>query len=332
MATLITGGAGYIGSHMAYALLDSGAEAVVVDDLSAGFEWLVPRQMQLIKGNFSDTALMADIFTRHRIDSIVHFAASVSVPESFEDPLYYYRNNTIRAHALIACAIKHGIRHFIFSSTSAVYGSGAPTPTSEDAATEPKSPYGRSKLMTEQILRDAAAVSGLRYVILRYFNAAGGDPELRTGQSTRNATHLIKVAVQAGLGKRPGIEVFGVDYPTPDGTCIRDYIHVTDLVAAHVAAMRYLMGGGQSQIFNCGYGRGHSVLQVVEAVKRVIGSDFAVKYGPRRRGDCPISIAAADRIRSQLGWTPRYDDLDTIVAHTVAWEQHLSHLRATEKL
>jgi UDP-glucose 4-epimerase len=325
MTVLITGGAGYIGSHMAYKFLDAGEKIVVIDDLSTGFKWLLPGNVPFINGNVSDPELLASIFEQHDIDSIIHFAASIVVPQSIADPLGYYRNNTINSHALIECAVKHGIRHFIFSSTSAVYGSTAPTPTTEDAATEPESPYGWSKLMTERMLRDVGDVSGLRYLILRYFNACGADPGLRTGQATVNATHLIKIAVETGLGKRPEMQVFGTDYPTPDGTCIRDYIHVSDLVAAHADALRYLRAGGASQILNCGYGKGHSVLQVIETVKRVIGSDFKVKYGPRRPGDRPISIAASDRIRSLLAWRPRYDNLDTIITHAVAWERYLSN-------
>jgi UDP-glucose 4-epimerase len=324
MTILITGGAGYIGSHMACELLDAGEKFVVLDDLSTGFQWLLPPHVPFIKGNVGDPALLSNIFKQHDVDSIIHIAASIVASQSIADPLSYYRNNTINSHALIACAVEHGIRHFIFSSTSAVYGSAAPTPTTEDAATEPESPYGWSKLMTEQILRDAANASGLRYAILRYFNACGADPGLRTGQATTNADHLIKIAVQTGLGKRQSIEVFGTDYPTSDGTCIRDYIHVSDLVAVHADALRYLREGGVSQILNCGYGKGHSVLQVIETVKRVIGSDFEVKQAPRRPGDRPASIAASDRIRSLLAWKPRYDNLDTIVAHAVAWERHLA--------
>jgi UDP-glucose 4-epimerase len=324
MTVLITGGAGYIGSHMAYELLSSGEKIVVLDNLSTGFEWLLPHGVPFIKGNVGDATLLTSIFKQHAIDSIIHFAASIVVPESFADPLGYYRNNTINAHALIECAVNHGVRYLIFSSTSAVYGSTVPTPITEDTATEPESPYGWSKLMTERILRDVGDVTGLRYAILRYFNASGADPGLRTGPSTVNPTHLIKIAVETGLGKRPEMEVYGTDYPTPDGTCVRDYIHVSDLVAAHADALRYLRTGGTSHILNCGYGNGHSVLEVIDTVKRVIGSDFKVKYGPRRPGDRPISIAASDKIRSLLAWKPRYENLDTIIAHTVAWERHLS--------
>jgi UDP-glucose 4-epimerase len=324
MAVLVTGGAGYIGSHLAYQLSDAGEKFVVVDDLSTGFEWVLPRHVPFIRGNVGDKALLATIFKRHAIDAIFHFAGSVVVPQSVADPLGYYRNNTVNSLALIECARTYGIRHFIFSSTSAVYANNAPTPTTEQAATEPDSPYGWSKLMTERMLRDLGAVSELRYVILRYFNACGADPELRSGQSTLNATHLIKVAVEAGLGKRPGVDVFGTDYPTPDGTCIRDYIHVSDLVSAHADALRYLRKGGASEILNCGYGNGHSVLQVIETVKRAVGFDFKVTPAPRRPGDRPVSIAASDRIRSLLAWKPQYDNLDTIVAHTVAWERYLA--------
>jgi len=324
MTVLITGAAGYIGSHMAYELLDAGEKIVALDDLSTGFEWLVPRQVPFIKGNAGDPALLAGIFKQHGVDSIIHFAASISVPQSFADPLGYYWNNTVNAHALIACAIEHGIRHFIFSSTSAVYGGAVATPTPETAATEPESPYGWSKLITERMLRDTGDAAGMRYAILRYFNACGADPGLRTGQVAVDTSHLIKVAVETALGKRPAMDVFGTDYPTPDGSCIRDYIHVSDLVAAHSGALRYLRAGGASQILNCGYGAGYSVLQVIEAVKRVTGSDFKVKLGPRRPGDRPVSIAASDRIRSLLGWNPRYDNLDTIIGHTAAWQRQLA--------
>ena len=324
MTVLITGGAGYIGSHMTYALLDAGETFVVLDDLSTGFEWLLPSHVQFIKGNVGDTALLSDVFKRHGINSIIHFAGSIVVPQSVADPLGYYRNNTVNSHALIESAVKHGIRHFIFSSTSAVYDSEAPTPITEDAATAPESPYGWTKLMTEQMLRDVGAASDLRYASLRYFNACGCDPALRTGQATANATHLIKIAVETALGKRPAMDVFGTDYRTPDGTCIRDYVHVSDLVVAHAKALRYLRDGGASQILNCGYGKGHSVLQVIETVKRVTGSNFKVNRAPRRPGDRPISIAASDRIRSLLAWQPQYDNLETIVAHMVAWERHLS--------
>jgi UDP-glucose 4-epimerase len=260
----------------------------------------------------------------HEVDTIIHFAASIVVPDSVRDPLGYYRNNTANSRSLIASAVDAGVRHFIFSSTAAVYGNPAQVPVDEDAPTIPMSPYGTSKLMTELMLRDVAAAHQLGYVALRYFNVAGADPQMRTGQSTPGATHLIKVAVQTALGLRPSLQVFGTDYPTADGTCIRDYIHVTDLVAAHALALKHLRAGGASMTLNCGYGRGYSVLEVLESVKRVFGANFPVDYAPRRAGDPTSIVAKASRIRERLHWTPQLDDLDTIVSHALAWERRLS--------
>jgi UDP-glucose 4-epimerase len=262
------------------------------------------------------------------VTEIIHFAASIVVPDSVRDPLGYYRNNTMNARTLLEAAVQTGVRHFIFSSTAAVYGNPASVPVAEAAALAPMSPYGNSKLMTEIMLRDVAAAYPLQFVILRYFNVAGADPQLRTGQSTVGATHLIKVAVETALGLRPHIEVFGTDYPTPDGTCIRDYIHVTDLARAHSAALAHLRNGGGNETFNCGYGHGYSVLEVIDAVKRVGGRDFAVKLSQRRPGDPAAIVADATRIRSQLGWAPQFDDLDTIVSHALAWEDRLIGVRA----
>ena len=329
MTILVTGGAGYIGSHMVHALVDAGERVVVLDDLSTGFDWAVAPGAVLVNGDTGDQALVAKLIAEHGIHSIIHFAASVVVPESVTDPLKYYRNNTANSRSLIECAVKGGVRRFIFSSTAAVYGNPAHIPVSEDDPPAPMSPYGFSKLMTETILRDAGAAHGLDYVILRYFNVAGADPQLRTGQSTRTATHLIKVAAETALGLRDRIEVFGADYPTRDGTCIRDYIHVSDLIAAHADALAYLARGGAPAIFNCGYGHGFSVLDVIDTVKRVSGVDFRVDYGPRRPGDPAEIVAAPQHIRHTLGWKPRFDDLPTIVAHALAWQRKLSERNAS---
>jgi UDP-glucose 4-epimerase len=323
MTTLVTGGAGYIGSHMVHALADAGEPAIVLDNLSTGFDWAIPQSVPLVVGESGDQALVGRLIEQYEIDAIIHFAASIVVPDSVSDPLGYYRNNTVNSRALIESAIKGGVRHFIFSSTAAVYGNPAKVPVDEDCATAPVSPYGSSKLMTEIMLRDAGIAHGLGYVILRYFNVAGADPRARTGQSTKGATHLIKVAVETALGRRTKMDVFGTDYPTPDGTCIRDYIHVTDLVAAHSDALAYLRRGGHSAILNCGYGRGFSVLEVIDTVKRIAKVDFCVDLSGRRPGDPAQIVAASDRIRSVLGWQPKLDDLDTIVTHALAWERKL---------
>jgi UDP-glucose 4-epimerase len=327
MTVLVTGGAGYIGSHMVHELVDRGERAVVVDNLSTGFPWAIPAGVTLVKGETGDGDQMRAVIHEHDVDAIIHFAASVVVPDSVRDPLGYYGNNTASSRTLIEAAVKAGVRHFIFSSTAAVYGNPATVPVAEDAALAPMSPYGSSKLMTEIMLRDAGFAHGLAHVILRYFNVAGADPELRTGQSTKGATHLIKVAVETALGLRPRIEVFGTDYATPDGSCIRDYIHVSDLVRAHSAALTHLRAGGASATFNCGYGHGASVLEVIEAVKRVSGHDFTVKLSGRRPGDPAAIVADAARIRRELGWTPQFDDLTTIVEHALAWERRLAATR-----
>ena len=266
---------------------------------------------------------------QQRIDAIIHFAASVVVPDSVRDPLGYYLNNTANSRSLIECAINNGVQHFIFSSTAAVYGNPTESPVSEEAPTQPISPYGRSKLMSEIILRDAAKAHGLNYAILRYFNVAGADPQCRTGQSSIGATHLIKVAVETALGLRPKLEVFGLDYPTPDGSCIRDYIHVSDLTRAHSDALRQLRSGASSRTLNCGYGHGFSVLEVIETVKRVSGVDFKVEIAERREGDPAQIVANSQQARTILGWEPRYDDLSTIVTHALAWERELVRRRST---
>ena len=323
MPVLVTGGAGYIGSHMVLALLDAGRDVVVLDNLSTGADWIVPDPARLVVGNAGDKETVARVIKDYGIDAIAHFAASIIVPESVVKPLDYYRNNTVAGHALIETAIEAGVRRFLFSSTAAVYGMSEESPLGEDASLAPISPYGSSKLMVEQMLRDAARAHDLRYVALRYFNVAGADPQGRAGQSTPRATHLIKVACEAAVGRRNHLEIYGTDYPTPDGTCIRDYIHVSDLADAHLLALDHLEGGGENLVLNCGYGRGYSVREVIDTVKRVCGVDFEVRLADRRAGDPAVLVARADRIRETLGWRPKLDDLDAIVAHAYAWEKAL---------
>ena len=323
MSVLVTGGAGYIGGHMALELADAGEKTVIVDNLSTGFAWAVPATATLVVGDFGDAELIARVIDEHEVNSIAHFAAKIIVPESVSDPLGYYLNNTCNARSLIECAVRKGVRNFIFSSTAAVYGETTSEPVAENAALNPMSPYGRSKLMVEWMLADAGRAHDLRHVVLRYFNVAGADPQGRLGQSTPNATHLIKRAVQTALGRHAALDVFGEDYPTPDGTCLRDYIQVTDLIDAHLAALAYLRGGGPSLTCNCGYGRGYSVRQVVEVVKRVSGVDFRVNSAPRRAGDPAAIVAKADLVRRELGWRPRRDNLDEIVKQALDWERRL---------
>jgi UDP-glucose 4-epimerase len=330
MTVLVTGGAGYIGSHMVLELADAGEPVVVLDNLSTGFRWAVAEGVPLVVGESGDQMLVARLIRQHRIDAIIHFAASIVVPDSVREPLAYYRNNTVNSRALIECAVDNGVRHFIFSSTAAVYGNPAEIPVPENAPTAPISPYGWSKLMSEIMLRDAGHAHGLGHVILRYFNVAGADPACRAGQSTKAATHLIKVAVETALGLRDKLDVFGVDYPTPDGTCIRDYIHVSDLVRAHSDALRYLRSGAPSLTLNCGYGHGFSVLDVVDTVKRVSGVDFKVEIAPRREGDPARIVADSQKARAALRWQPRFDALSTIVAHALAWERKLMKRRAAQ--
>jgi UDP-glucose 4-epimerase len=324
MTVLVTGGAGYIGSHTVLELLDAGEPSpIVLDDLSTGFRWSVPDGAPLVVGDFGDESLVSELIERHKVDEIIHFAAKIVVPDSVADPLGYYLNNTAKARTLLATSVARGVKRFIFSSTAAVYGDPLHNPVTEDESLKPVSPYGRSKLMVEWMLEDTARAHGLAYVALRYFNVAGADPKGRSGQSTPNATHLIKVAVQAALGLRPKLQVFGDDYPTPDGTCVRDYIQVTDLSRAHLDALRYLRDGGANLTANCGYERGFSVLEVIESVKRVSGVDFDVEMAPRRPGDPAAIVAANERIRRTLGWTPQYDNLDEIVRQALEWEKHL---------
>jgi UDP-glucose 4-epimerase len=323
MTILVTGGAGYIGSHMVHELVDAGEPVVVLDNLSTGFRFLIPGGVPFVPGSTGDRDLVAKALRQHGVTAIIHFAASIVVPDSVRDPLGYYRNNTMNTCTLLDAAVEAGVKQFIFSSTAAVYGNPEHVPVREDAPTAPISPYGTSKLMSEIMLHDTGKAHGLRFVALRYFNVAGADPKGRTGQSTPAATHLIKVACEAALGKRAKIDVFGTDYPTPDGTCIRDYIHVSDLARAHSAALAYLRRGGASVTFNCGSGRGASVFEVIESVRRVSGREFPVEIGGRRPGDPATLVANVDRIHKTLDWQPRFQDLDTIVSHAFAWEKRL---------
>ena len=328
MAILVTGGAGYIGSHMVHELADAGEQVVVLDNLSTGFRYLMPNQIPVVVGSTGDRDLLTQALAKHRVDAIIHFAASIVVPDSVRDPLGYYLNNTMNTCILLDAAVHAGVKQFIFSSTASVYGNAETTPVREDAPTRPISPYGSSKLMSEIMLHDAARAHGMRFVVLRYFNVAGADPKLRTGQASPNATHLIKVACEAALGRRATLEVFGTDYPTPDGTCVRDYVHVSDLARAHSAALAYLRRGGASATFNAGYGRGHSVLEVLDAVKRAAGKDFPVTIAPRRPGDPVALVADVARMRATLDWRPQFDNLDTIVSHALAWERRLGSKRS----
>jgi UDP-glucose 4-epimerase len=323
MAVLVTGGAGYIGSHMVLELLDRGEQVVVLDDLSTGFWWAIPAEVKFVQGDVGDQELVEQTIRAHDVTEIAHFAARIVVPESVADPLGYYAGNTVKTRALIESAVRTGVSRFIFSSTAAVYGEPAVNPIAEDTPKAPINPYGRSKLMSEWMLQDAGAAHGLSSIILRYFNVAGADPKGRAGQSSARATHLIKVACQAALGERPHLEVFGTDYPTRDGSCLRDYIQVTDLARAHLAALDHLRKGGASDIFNAGYGEGASVLEVIDMVKRVSGVDFPVTLSPRRAGDPAALIAGASRIREVLGWVPQFDDLEGIVRQALDWEDKL---------
>jgi UDP-glucose 4-epimerase len=327
MTVLVTGGAGYIGSHMVLALVEAGESVVVVDNLTTGFSSFLPEGVPLFIGDAGDENLVEGVISAHNVDAIIHFAGSVVVPDSMRDPLAYYRNNTMTTRSLLNIAVRCGVKRFIFSSTAAVYGNPEQMPVPEEAPTRPLSPYGSSKLMTEIMLHDVASAHDMQFVVLRYFNVAGADPQARIGLATIGATHLLKIAVEAATGQRARIEVYGTDYPTPDGSCIRDFIHVSDLAQAHRAALAYLRDGGESATLNCGYGRGYSVLETIEAVRRVSGRNFAVQYAPRRPGDIMTMIADTGRIRSTLDWTPQYDDLETIAAHALAWETKLMHER-----
>ncbi|WP_082735772.1 UDP-glucose 4-epimerase GalE [Polycladidibacter stylochi] len=323
MTILVTGGCGYIGSHMVWRLHDAGEQVIVLDNLSTGFDWAIPESVKLVVGDISDGELLERVFSNNSIEAVIHFAGSIIVPESVSNPMKYYRNNTAASMALIEACVQNNIENFIFSSTAAVYGNPEIVPVTENAVLEPVSPYGTSKLMTEQMLKDAANAHNFRFTALRYFNVAGADPLGRTGQSTLNATHLIKVACEAVLGSRSHLSVFGSDYNTPDGTGVRDYIHVSDLADAHYLALKRLLNGGDSLIMNVGYGEGYSVKQVIEAVKKVSDVDFEVRLQPRRDGDAAEIIADNSQIQANLNWQPQFDDLKTIVSHALEWERSL---------
>jgi len=320
---LVTGGAGYIGSHVVRQLGEAGHHVVVLDNLGKGFAEAVLHG-ELVVGDTGDAALVSRLLAEHGIETVMHFAAFTVVPESVSNPLEYYRNNTCNSRTLLECCEDHGVKHFVFSSTAAVYGIPEGAAASEDSPTQPINPYGMSKLMTEHMLRDLSAAGDMRHVILRYFNVAGCDPRGRIGQSTPQATLLVKVACEAAIGKRDLIRIFGTDYPTADGTGVRDYIHVEDLAGAHLKALDYLAGGGESVTLNCGYGHGYSVREVLDAVERASGAPLPVVEDARRSGDPPALIAVADRIGRTLGWRPRYDDLDQIVQSALAWERKLA--------
>jgi UDP-glucose 4-epimerase len=325
---LVTGGAGYIGSHAVLALRDAGWPVAVLDNFSTGFRFAVPGEVPLFEGDVGDATLLTEIFAAQGTRAVMHFAGSVVVPESVVDPLKYYGNNTANSRTLIEAAVNAGVRHLIFSSTAATYGVPDRTLVSEDTPQSPINPYGWSKLMTERMLADTAAVRPLNYAALRYFNVAGADPDGRSGQSTDGATHLIKVAVEAALGKRDQVAVFGTDFTTADGTGVRDYIHVSDLARAHVLALEALIAQqDESLTLNCGYGRGFSVLEVLAAVERVSGRPIPHRMEDRRAGDPDALIADNRRILARLPWLPRFDDLDTIVGHALAWERRLDGIR-----
>jgi UDP-glucose 4-epimerase len=323
MAILVTGGAGYIGGHMVLALLDAGEKPVVLDNMSNGVPWAVPEGVPFTFGDVGDYETVTRVLREHDVDTIIHFAAQLITPALYNDPLAYYQANTVKSRTLLAAASAHQVKHVIYSATAAVYGNPVTNPVSESAAIAPISPYGTSKLITEYMLRDVAAVSDLRYAALRYFNVAGADPAGRYGQSTTKTTLLVQIAAQAALGIRPYMEIFGHDYPTIDGTCVRDYIHVTDLANAHLSALRHLRAGGENITVNCGYGRGYSVRQVLDMAREVSGNNFEIRQGPRRLGDAIEVVADARLIRETLDWRPQYDDLRTIMQHAIAWERNI---------
>jgi UDP-glucose 4-epimerase len=324
MTILVTGGAGYIGSHTVHALLDRGDAVVVLDDLSTGVKAQVGAGAAFVQGDVADTALLRRTIADHGVNAVIHFAGSIVVPDSVADPLAYYDNNVVKSRAVIAACVAAGIERMIFSSTATVYAEDAPQPLAESAPKAPISPYARSKLMTEWMLEDVSGATSLRHMVLRYFNVAGADPKGRAGQSTPRATHLIKRAAQVALGRVPHLDIFGTDYPTPDGTGVRDYIHVSDLAAAHLLALDALKGGASSTVYNVGYGRGLSVREVISGVERVTGKPLPVKQSPRRPGDPPTLISDPARIKAELGWKPAHEDVDGIIGSAIAWEKRLN--------
>jgi UDP-glucose 4-epimerase len=323
MTVLVTGGAGYIGSHMVLNLTDAGEDVVVLDSLVTGFDWAIDGRARFEPGDAGDIDRVTALIAQYGVTEIVHFAGSIVVPESVTNPLKYYANNTATSRNLIEAAVKGGVRHFIFSSTAAVYGMTGLAPAVETTPLNPMSPYGRSKLMTEWMLADVAAAHPMTFGVLRYFNVAGADPGKRSGQSTPDATHLIKVACQVALGQREKMDIFGTDFETRDGTGVRDYIHVTDLIAAHALLLKHLRGGGESTTLNCAYGQGYSVREVVDTVRKVSGVDLRADEGPRRAGDPASITATGEKVRKLLGWVPQHDDLNEIVETAYAWERHL---------
>ena len=323
MAILVTGGAGYIGSHMAWRLVDQQERVVVLDDFSTGFQGLVPPAVKLIQGDVGDIDLVTNVLKEEGIEAVVHFAGSIVVPESVSDPLKYYENNTVKSRNLIDACVRSGVDKFIFSSTATVYGEPDLGQLDEDLPLLPINPYATSKVMTEWMLRDVAIAHDFRYIAIRYFNVAGADPAGRSGQSSKNATHLIKVASQVALGEREKLQVFGTDYDTPDGTCIRDYVHVTDLISAHMDGLSYLRDGGDSVAANCGYGHGYSVFDVISALNNVTGSELPVEITDRRPGDAQSLVAKPERIKSLFGWKPKHDDLEFVVKTALDWERTL---------
>jgi UDP-glucose 4-epimerase len=326
MSFLITGGAGYIGSHMVLAALDRGEDVVVLDNLSTGNRSLVAERARLQLGDAGDQTLLRELFQRHAITAVIHFAGSIVVPESVQNPLAYYKNNTMVSRDLIEACVHAGVKHFIFSSTAAVYGIPTENPVTEKTETVPINPSGRSKLMTEWMLEDVARAHDFRYVALRYFNVAGADSGGRSGQSTPNATHLIKRACQAALGRVAALDIYGTDFPTRDGTGVRDYIHVSDLVDAHALALDHLEQGGNSMVLNCGYGHGFSVREVIDTVSKVAGHKIPTRESPRRLGDAPALVADSSQLKTAFGWQPKFDDLEVIVSTAYAWERQLNSL------